>query len=140
MVYVTPTVAVNVRVEYPEATVFPLAVTVSHMPVNWTPVTLLVLMVMETVLGGAIVGAVDLKFAVMVPAPWTVVVVEADVLEANVKVPVDDVHEVKAYPDAGDAARGRLAPALTQLLEPAEGEVVPAAVGLAARVTWNCFV
>ncbi len=81
---------------------------------------------------------VSIKFAVIVPAPLTVAVVDALVDEAKLSVPAED-HEEKVYPDAGEALIERLPPALTHVFVPVVGVVVPLEAGLTAMVIWNCF-
>ncbi len=81
---------------------------------------------------------VSMKFAVMVPAPLTVAVVDALVDEAKLSVAAED-HEEKVYPDAGEELIERLPPALTHVFVPVVGVVVPLEAGLTAMVIWNCL-
>ena len=73
------------------------------------------------------------KLAVIVPAASTVAVAEELVADEKVIDVVEDVHDPKEYPEFAVPLMASEPPALTQVLDPAAGNVVPPA--LAAIVT-----
>ena len=78
------------------------------------------------------------KFAVIVPAASTVAAVEELVADEKVIDVVEEVHELKEYPELAVALIVSEPPESTQVLVPTAGEVVPPAP--AAIVTWNWVV
>ncbi len=82
------------------------------------------------------VYVVATKFAVTVPAPLIVAVVDGLVADTTLIEEVEDQDE-NEYPAEGVALIERLPPELTHVLTPAAGAVVPPVLGLAATVTWN---